>query len=298
MQTSRMSWPPRLRASGHPLDDAPLRALDALDHKSFLPQPVEWLAQEVIRYKPNRKWIQDALHESHRARWAAHVFEEQESAAGAEDALYFSHGENVIRNRAERQRRDHAVERAVRQGEGLRVAEAQVHDDPELARALTRVLEHRGRDVESDELHPAAIVAEIPPRADADLENVALRLRADPLATARKQQALKERDLAVVAPRRLLIEPTDPFGLTAIKSCHGLILRPPPSRPHTMRHLLLAALVASLLRCSSPRSCILRPGVATSMRSLSPRSSWALRSARSGGRTRAALCMRRGTRCS
>jgi hypothetical protein len=65
---------------------------------------------------------------------------------------------------------------------------------------------------------PGGVVLKVAGGPRRQLQNLALGLRADPLTSAAEQDALEERDLAVVARRLLVLQPPDTFGLGGERS--------------------------------------------------------------------------------
>lgn len=58
----RISRPPR----GQPLDDAPLRAFEALDDEANLPNVYEGLAQQVVGFGQDGDRVEERLQDAHR----------------------------------------------------------------------------------------------------------------------------------------------------------------------------------------------------------------------------------------
>src|SRR5205823_4726530 len=98
--------------------------------------------------------------------------------------------------------------------EMLGVADAQLRLPAQFGPALLGDLQHGRAELRQREAHPGRIEREVPARARGDLENLALGLRADPLAPPTKQDPLEEADLTVIARGLALEEVANSFGFT------------------------------------------------------------------------------------
>ncbi len=78
------------------LNDAPFRALEAIDPETFCHHVIERLAQEMIPVQPNEDRVQQLLERSHRQARAADVLEQEESSARPQNPPRFRDGLAVI----------------------------------------------------------------------------------------------------------------------------------------------------------------------------------------------------------
>src|SRR5207249_901692 len=115
-----------------------------------------------------------------RGRWALHVFEDDEPAAGTEQPPDLSDRRALVRDGAQRERGYDRVESIVGKLQGLGVAEAEVDLAAELGGALAGEVEHLGAEVDPDETDPFRIEAEVPAGSDGDLQRVSEGLGAGP----------------------------------------------------------------------------------------------------------------------
>jgi hypothetical protein len=88
----------------------------------------------------------------------------------------------------------------------LRVAETEGDVAAELARPRAGDREHGRTELDADQPSIGRVVRQVAAGADGDLEHIARRLPADPLAPASKEQAVEEVHFGVVPVRVLLVE--------------------------------------------------------------------------------------------
>src|SRR4051812_2610473 len=92
------------------LDDAQLRALQALDDEAGGLDGLERLAREVVVLEAQEEGLQQPLYDSYGEQRAAYVLEEHEPAAGTQDAHRFGDGGVVVGDGAQGQRARDGVE--------------------------------------------------------------------------------------------------------------------------------------------------------------------------------------------
>ena len=141
------------------------------------------------------------------------MLEQHEPAAWAEHPSRLGHNGAVIRDRAQRQRAQHRVERGVLELERLRVPEPQLDRPTQLDRAAAGDVEHGGHEFDARESDAIGVVGKVEPRPHGNFQDVALGLGADPLAPAGEQQPFRELDVPVVVGRLPLIDTADCVGL-------------------------------------------------------------------------------------
>jgi len=123
------------------------------------------------------------------------------------------HGGARIGDRAECERAEDAVEAGVGEVECLGVADPQIRLPSRLCRPPFRDRQHLGAQLDPGQRHVVAVVGQVAPGADRDLEDLTLRPRAGPLAAALEEQPVEDPHLAVVAWRLLVLEAADPLRL-------------------------------------------------------------------------------------
>src|SRR6266545_2409912 len=138
---------------------------------------------------------------------AADVVEQQQAASGEEDALHLAERGCRIRDRAQRQRAHHGVERGVGERQVFGIAFTQVHCPAEVGRTLLRDREHRRAELDPGDRAVGRVVRQVAAGADGDFEDAAAGAGAEPLAAARELDPLEEGDLLVVTGRGLVPHP-------------------------------------------------------------------------------------------
>jgi hypothetical protein len=127
----------------------------------------------VVGAEADAQRVEDSLHGAYGWRWAAHVFEQDQPPAGAQDAVRLGHGRVVIGDRAQAERDEHRVEAVVFQLERLGVADAQVDVAPELLGPLFGDLQHPRAELDPGQPNVGGVVRQIAPGSDCELEDLA-----------------------------------------------------------------------------------------------------------------------------
>jgi hypothetical protein len=126
-------------ASDDALDDPPLQPLHRLDLEPDACEVIQGISHEVVGGDADAERVEHSLHGAYGKRCAAHVFEQHQPPAGAQDAMRLGHGSAVVRDRAQAERDDHGVEAVVLELQGLGVADPQVDVAPELLARLVAI---------------------------------------------------------------------------------------------------------------------------------------------------------------
>ena len=111
-------------ASGDPLNNSPLEALDTLNPKALRLEVDQRLANQVIAFSPNRDPVEGLLENSNQSQWTGDVLHQDEPPPRAEDALDFAHSLPIVGDRAQRERANDGIEAAVGKRQRLRVSDA------------------------------------------------------------------------------------------------------------------------------------------------------------------------------
>ena len=90
------------------------------------------MPQLVVSYGLLHDQLQQPLDGPQPPRQAGHVVQQQQPAAGAQDALYLSNGAPLVGDGAQRQGADHRVEGGIGQLQRLGVPKTQVHPAAQL----------------------------------------------------------------------------------------------------------------------------------------------------------------------
>src|SRR5919204_838360 len=144
------------------------------------------------------------------------MVDEYVPSARAQHAAHFLDGTLRVGDCAEHQGTHNGVERTIRECERLRVADLEIDLSADGCGALSSELEHGRAHIDAGESRARGIERDISPCADADLEDVALRLRTHPRPAIAEEETLDSIELTVVRRRHPLIDLPDAFRFAGV----------------------------------------------------------------------------------